>query len=105
MTKYSNLLRLQDVLIKNLVSVKEVSQSGNIIKEMYADDKSCNDVVLYTILNQGHAWPGGVGPRLKLLDNPTQEISATDLIWKFFVEHPKKKRTWVRSEGSDGISP
>jgi polyhydroxybutyrate depolymerase len=45
-------------------------------------------VELYTVINGGHAWPGGVAGRSEA-DQPTQSISASELIWKFFTAHPK----------------
>ena len=46
-------------------------------------------VELYTIIGGGHAWPGGRGG-WPGSDEPTQTISATQLIWEFFVAHPKQ---------------
>ena len=34
----------------------------------------------------GCAWPGGAGNPIG--DEPTQEISASELIWEFFEQHP-----------------
>jgi polyhydroxybutyrate depolymerase len=51
----------------------------------------CQDnsaVELYTILDGGHAWPGG-GPGWAGGDPPTQTLSASALIWEFFAAHPK----------------
>lgn len=46
-------------------------------------------VALYTIIGGGHAWPGGQrGSRFG--DRPTQQISATDILWEFFAAHPKQ---------------
>jgi polyhydroxybutyrate depolymerase len=42
----------------------------------------------YVIDDGSHAWPGG--KRLaKFLDEPSQAIAATPLIWQFFATHPK----------------
>jgi polyhydroxybutyrate depolymerase len=42
----------------------------------------------YVIEGGTHAWPGG--KRLaKFLDEPSQAIAATPLIWQFFAAHPK----------------
>ncbi len=65
-----------------------ISISGHIICDTYADGDNDTDVVLYTIINGGHAWPGGKQARSNA-DIPTDEISATDLIWSFFEDHPK----------------
>lgn len=51
----------------------------------------CEDAVaveLYTIVEGGHAWPGGQGG-WPGADQPTQTISASTLIWEFFAAHPK----------------
>jgi polyhydroxybutyrate depolymerase len=66
-----------------------VSESGNIIVTSYMNGENGTEVVLYTIVNGGHAWPGGEkGTRRG--DEPTQEISATDILWEFFKTHPKQ---------------
>ena len=64
-------------------------QQGHVIHETY----SCPEglaVELYAIEGQGHAWPGGEkGMRFGNVDSPTSEISATELMWEFFMRHPK----------------
>jgi poly(3-hydroxybutyrate) depolymerase len=46
-------------------------------------------VELNAIVGQGHAWPGG--DRItRLLDAPAETVSATDLMWIFFQQHPKQ---------------
>lgn len=64
------------------------SPSGSIIVDTYGGCKANTTVVLYSIADQGHAWPGGA-PRLFKEEKPTQEISAAQLSWEFFVAHPK----------------
>jgi polyhydroxybutyrate depolymerase len=62
-------------------------EGTGIIREVYTDCSGSTQVILYTITGGGHAWPGGeAGP---VGDEPTQEISATDLLWDFFQRHPK----------------
>jgi polyhydroxybutyrate depolymerase len=48
------------------------------------------DVVFYEIEGGGHSWPGGlVNPALDgVMGQTTQEISANELMWAFFVQHP-----------------
>jgi polyhydroxybutyrate depolymerase len=49
------------------------------------------DIVLYTVLDGNHMWPGGkVMPGKS--QEPVQEISATDLMWDFFAAHPHLPR-------------
>jgi polyhydroxybutyrate depolymerase len=43
-------------------------------------------VALYTIDGGGHGWPGTVDPDRD--GDTTDAVSATDLIWEFFVAHP-----------------
>jgi polyhydroxybutyrate depolymerase len=62
----------------------EISASQNIIRDAYAPCANSTEVVLYSIANGGHAWPGSTRG-----DKPTQEISAVDLLWDFFKTHPK----------------
>jgi polyhydroxybutyrate depolymerase len=45
-------------------------------------------VELYSIIDGGHAWPGGLAGR-EAADQPTKKISASQLIWDFFAAHPK----------------
>ncbi len=64
---------------------REALQEGAVLKESY----TCHDhadVVFYTIRDGGHDWPeeGACG-------RSGDCISATDLIWEFFLAHPKKR--------------
>jgi len=46
-------------------------------------------VEFYTVAEAGHTWPGSdFGERF---GGTTEAISATDLIWAFFAQHPKSK--------------
>jgi polyhydroxybutyrate depolymerase len=51
---------------------------------------SCADgaaVVLYTVLEGGHTWPGG-GPLPEwFVGTTSNSIDATSLMWAFFGEH------------------
>jgi polyhydroxybutyrate depolymerase len=61
-----------------------ISESGNIITSRYTNGREGTEVLLYTIVNGGHGWPGSATG-----DRPTQEISATECLWDFFRQHPK----------------
>ncbi len=67
--------------------VSETSASGNIVKDAYGGGAAGSEVVLYTVVGGGHAWPGSSGSVTG--DVPTQEISASELMWAFFARHPK----------------
>jgi polyhydroxybutyrate depolymerase len=62
---------------------------GGIVREAYARCGDDTEVVLHTVEGGGHAWPGGQagGPRG---EQPTQAISATDLMWAYFARHAKR---------------
>jgi len=63
-------------------------ERGSIVHDTYASCTNGTGVELYTVKGGGHAWPSG--DRLTvLLDAPTQEISASELMWEFFKQHPK----------------
>jgi len=48
-----------------------------------------SSIELYTIIGGKHAWPGSTGPGWVGGDEPSQSISATQLMWDFFTAHPK----------------
>jgi len=68
------------------------TEKGNIVHETYAGGKQGTAVEVYTIKGGTHAWPGG-RPAFKNADVPTEEISANDLMWEFFKNHPNLKLT------------
>lgn len=47
------------------------------------------DVHFYRVANNGHAWPGGKAGRAEA-DQPTQSFSASETVWRFFRDHPRK---------------
>lgn len=66
-------------------------RKGSVTHDSYACPATSTAVELYAIDGQGHAWPGGEkGLRAGNVDAPTTEISATNLMWDFFLGHPKK---------------
>jgi polyhydroxybutyrate depolymerase len=65
----------------------ETSASGSIVTDTYGGGAGGAEVVLTTIRGGGHAWPGSIGR--PGADPPTQEISASELMWAFFERHPK----------------
>jgi polyhydroxybutyrate depolymerase len=52
------------------------------------------DVVLYTEEGAGHTWPGSkaMDAVVSVTGPVNHEISATALLWKFFVAHPLSTR-------------
>ena len=63
------------------------SATGSITKREYtgcADDAS---VVLYTIKDGGHTWPGGLEFPEWILGATSHDIDATRVMWKFYEKH------------------
>jgi polyhydroxybutyrate depolymerase len=59
-----------------------------IVRYTWKAQHEKNNVVLYKIIGGGHTWPGR--PHMKLLlGTTTREISANDIMWKFFADHVK----------------
>jgi polyhydroxybutyrate depolymerase len=69
-------------------SQPQAESIDDIKHETWTGCTASASVELYTVINGGHAWPGGVAGRSEA-DQPTQSISASELIWKFFAAHPK----------------
>lgn len=63
------------------------SESGSIIHDVYAACRDGAAVELYTVTGGKHAWPGGEAVNLRM-GQPIMEISATALMWEFFLAHP-----------------
>ena len=66
----------------------QTNSFDDIQHEVWMGCTGSTSVELYTILGGGHAWPGGAGG-WPGSDQPTQSISASQLIWEFFAAHPK----------------
>jgi len=62
-------------------------RSGSIVHDIYAPCVQGTSVELYTIESGEHAWPGGEAVSAEI-GKPTTEISATSLMWEFFMAHP-----------------
>jgi len=86
------------------------SPSGNIARRWYGGGREGSEVVLYTIRDGGHTWPGGsrlaqtgaavpggappgrmarrIQSRMAArVGEPNREISANELMWEFFERH------------------
>jgi polyhydroxybutyrate depolymerase len=48
-------------------------------------------VVLYTVIDGGHTWPGGMQLPEWFTGSTTNSIDATRLMWAFFREHPLRQ--------------
>ena len=69
-------------------SQPQTDSFDDIKHEVWTGCAASTSVELYSVIGGGHAWPGGTAGRTDA-DQPTQTISASQLIWKFFAAHPK----------------
>ena len=66
------------------------ADDGTTVKEVrYASGRDGAEVVLVVIEGGGHTWPGRE-PRMRALGASTRDISANDMMWEFFQQHPMK---------------
>ena len=63
-----------------------VDDGTKVTRQTYRSDAG-HEVVLVTVSGGGHTWPGRQPP-FGLIGRSTRDISATDMIWDFFVRHP-----------------
>jgi polyhydroxybutyrate depolymerase len=57
------------------------AETRDVQVDTYLGCKAGTSVALFTIPGGHHMWPGTTISRVNL--------SATDVMWKFFAEHPK----------------
>jgi len=60
-----------------------VSESGNVIVDTYSNGNNSTEIILYSIVNGEHWWPGSD-------KDPYQEIYSSEIIWDFFKTHHKE---------------
>lgn len=62
---------------------------GASVMETYGPGRKGSEVVLLKIRGGGHSWPGAKNmPGGWWLGKPNQDVSATHLLWEFFMRHP-----------------
>ena len=72
-------------------SAPAVSRIGQAVKESWGPCKAGAEVVLWTLKDGGHTWPGGnvLPSEAKMgVGNINRNISAAQLMWEFFNKHP-----------------
>lgn len=67
-----------------------VLEKGNVIRDDYTGCRAGSEVVLYTIVDGTHKWPGDKTPWWKFWGHTNDTLSATDEMWSFFRAHPKQ---------------
>jgi polyhydroxybutyrate depolymerase len=70
---------------------KLVSDKNGVKVVTYGPGREGSELFYYTIEGMGHTWPGGKSllPE-RLVGRTSSKIRATDVIWDFFLNHPKK---------------
>ncbi len=66
---------------------------GKAIMTRYGPGRDNTEVILWTLKDGGHTWPGGkmtLAEKAAELGPINQDISASELIWEFFKKHPKR---------------
>ena len=63
-------------------------KSGRVVEIRWEKCSSGKPILFYRVANNGHAWPGGRAGRAEA-DQPTQAVNASEMMWRFFVTHPK----------------
>ena len=70
-------------------ALPQTESFADIRHDIYSNCANGTAIELYTVVGGKHAWPGSDGPAWPGGDQPTQTISAAELIWDFFAAHPK----------------
>lgn len=74
----------------------DTKRVGKAAMKRYGPCQGDTEVVLWTLEDGGHTWPGGrVVPNVELLGlgkmgGINQDVSASELMWEFFKRHPLK---------------
>jgi len=68
-------------------TMQQTYQNGDTTCVTHGGCDAGADVVLCTVTDGGHQWPGG--ETLPFLGKKSDDIIATDALWDFFVAHPR----------------
>jgi polyhydroxybutyrate depolymerase len=63
--------------------------SPSVRRLAYTNCAENADVILYTVEGGGHTWPGGRPLTEWIAGRTTREISASRVMWEFFLQHPR----------------
>ena len=74
----------------NTVPDTMVLDNGNVIRDDYTGCRAGSEVMLYTIVDGTHKWPGDEEPWWEFWGHTSHVVSATDEMWSFFMAHPKQ---------------
>lgn len=69
----------------------EMLLNGRVRKSTWFDPLGRNDIILYTIEDWGHKWPGKFFSDRLGKSDPLQGFNAGDLIWDFFKKYSRSQ--------------
>jgi polyhydroxybutyrate depolymerase len=73
-------------------NLPDTAQDGTTVTlTSYSGCQQGADVQHYIVVEGGHTWPGGLQylPE-RMVGKTSQDINASEVIWKFFAEHPMR---------------
>lgn len=70
----------------------DVEVRAGITRREYAACANDASVVLYTLRDGGHTWPGGAELPEWFAGRTIRDFDATAEMWRFFQQHPKRAR-------------
>ena len=68
---------------------RTISNDKNVIVDKYQSCAKNTAVVLYTIIDGTHRWPGDDVPWYTFPGRDDSDVVATDVMWSFFAAHPR----------------
>ena len=68
--------------------VESRDAQGKAVELRWEKCTSGKPVHFYRVANNGHAWPGGKAGRAEA-DQPTPDVNASAMMWRFFTANPK----------------
>ncbi len=69
--------------------VESFNKQDKLVEVRWDRCASGAPVHFYRVANNGHAWPGGKTGRAEA-DQPTPDFNASETMWRFFKDNPKK---------------
>lgn len=75
--------------VKTTEPDKDPNDGTTITKEAHSPCSADTEVLLYTIDQGGHTWPGGDQYlNEKIIGKTSRDMDASEVLWEFFKRHP-----------------
>ena len=82
----------------------DTTERGNLVRDDYAGCRDGTEVVLYTIMDGTHKWPGDETPWWKFAGPASHTNSPTDAMWAF-VAAPPNQRGAAPADSATRLAP